>query len=426
MKLRNSLPGVRILTYFVLTGVVTAVLVVVLNLLFVGMLFYRQWKDVQGGTNYVSGKELLAALDRTDAGYEPGEDMRTELTRRKQWAMLLDENGQVVWSYEKPAEVPDTYSRSDIARMTRWYLKEYPVHIYVQDERIMVVGKEKDSMWKYSVEFSLSWIVFLRQVWYWMLFLNFLCILILSVFFTRRWSISRERARMEWISGISHDIRTPLSMVLGYADTLENSENLSEQERQQMAVIRNQSMVLKALVEDLNLTSGLEYSMQPLHVEEVRPTAVVREVAADILGSAGEGKLEIEVCISDQAERLWIAADRKLLIRALRNLFHNSLQHSGQKETMVIILRVWQERKWCCISFSDNGVGYSPEILRQLQGRKKNRAEQKIRGLGIVRKVVLAHGGKIRFENNKEGGSFCEIRLRTCRKKADKAAKNVT
>ena len=57
MKLRNSLPGVRILTYFVLTGVVTAVLVVVLNLLFVGMLFYRQWQDVQGETSYVSSLE---------------------------------------------------------------------------------------------------------------------------------------------------------------------------------------------------------------------------------------------------------------------------------------------------------------------------------------------------------------------------------
>ena len=359
MKFRNKLPGVRILTYFVLAGVATAALVAVLNLLFLGILLYRYWQYIQTEPYYVGGNEVMEALNRTKDGYELGEDMQTELARREQWAMLIDENGQEIWSYRKPEEVPDTYSRSDIARMSRWYLKEYPIHIRVWDDRIMVVGKERDSIWKYNIELSPQCIELVGQIWYWLLLFNFLWILVLAFLFTRRWSASRERARLEWISGISHDIRTPLSMVLGYADTLESSENLSAEERQQMAVIRHQSMVLKELVEDLNLTSGLEYSMQPLHVEPVRPTAVVREVAADILSDAREGTLEIEVCISDQAESLWVAADRKLLVRALRNLFHNSLQHNENQKITVIILRVWKDRRWCCISFSDNGVGYS-------------------------------------------------------------------
>ena len=200
-------------------------------------------------------------------------------------------------------------------------------------------------------------------------------------------------------------------MVIGYSDALCGSGNLTEEERRQMALIRHQSMVMKELVEDLNLTSRLEYSMQALRVEKMRPAAVLREAAAAFLSDAAEGKLEIEAEISEQAEELWIEADRKLLVRALRNLFNNSIQHGEQGEVTVISLHMWKEKRWCCISFSDNGVGYSQEVLNQLQSRKKEKAEPKIRGLGIVRKIVLAHDGKIRFENNREGGCFCTMKF---------------
>lgn len=56
----------------------------------------------------------------------------------------------------------------------------------------------------------------------------------------------REQARIEWIAGISHDIRTPLAVVMGYSDTLEHSEGLPEEIRQQAAVIRHQSVVMKS------------------------------------------------------------------------------------------------------------------------------------------------------------------------------------
>lgn len=350
-------------------------------------------------------------LRLTDDGYELSEDMRKTLTEMNQWAALLDENGNVIWSYRKPEELKESYSRSEIARMSKWYLNDYPVYLRVWDDKIMIVGIPKGTMWKYNIEYPMLWIEDMKKVWFWIVLFDFLLILILAFFFSKRWSKNREQIRIEWIAGISHDIRTPLSMVMGYSDTLQGSGSLTEEERRQVTVIRHQSMVMKELVEDLNLTSRLEYSMQALCVEKVRPAAVLREAAADFLTDAAEGKLEIEVEIVEQAEELWIKADRKLLVRALRNLFHNSIQHGRQQETTVISLHMWKERRWCCISFSDNGVGYSQELLYQLRSRKKERVKQEIRGLSIVRKIVLAHGGKIRFENNKQGGCFCEVRL---------------
>ena len=66
-------------------------------------------------------------------------------------------------------------------------------------------------------------------------------------------------ARANWISGISHDIRTPLSMVLGYSSSLETNNTLNAEQQEKVAAIRQQATKIKYLIEDLNLTAKLEY-----------------------------------------------------------------------------------------------------------------------------------------------------------------------
>lgn len=409
MRIRNRRSGVSTVMYYATAFMWTIMLTLIINfiLMFMLLLRYHQYNP-----EYIDGGMVMEKLTLTQEGYELSETMQQRLTELNQWAMLLDENGEVIWSYRKPKEIKDSYSRSDIANMCRWYLKDYPVYLRVWDDKIMVVARPKNSMWKYNIESPVAWIQDMLKIGVWIAMLDFLGILILMAFLLRRGAKNREQARIEWIAGISHDIRTPLSMVMGYADMLESDDALSEEGRREAAVIRHQSMVMKELIEDLNLTSRLEYSMQPLRVEKLRPTVVVRQVAAAFLSDAKEGELEIEVDLSDCAEGLWIKADQKLLVRALRNLFHNSLQHGRQEKMMLIRLHVWREKRWCCISFADNGTGYSGEVLRGLQGSRKKHAKQKIRGLGIVQKIVLAHGGRIRFRNNAEGGCYCEMRFR--------------
>ena len=409
MRIRNRRSGVSTVMYYATAFMWTIMLTLIINfiLMFMLLLRYHQYNP-----EYIDGGMVMEKLTLTQEGYELSETKQQRLTELNQWAMLLDENGEVIWSYRKPKEIKDSYSRSDIANMCRWYLKDYPVYLRVWDDKIMVVARPKNSMWKYNIESPVAWIQYMLKIGVWIAMLDFLGILILMAFLLRRGAKNREQARIEWIAGISHDIRTPLSMVMGYADMLESDDALSEEGRREAAVIRHQSMVMKELIEDLNLTSRLEYSMQPLRVEKLRPTVVVRQVAAAFLSDAKEGELEIEVDLSDCAEGLWIKADQKLLVRALRNLFHNSLQHGRQEKMMLIRLHVWREKRWCCISFADNGTGYSGEVLRGLQGSRKKHAKQKIRGLGIVQKIVLAHGGRIRFRNNAEGGCYCEMRFR--------------
>lgn len=409
--------------FFMTVGI--ALLVVALNLAF---FLVSMFVFVKRDVNNLGGGEVREALtvveevgSATEGKYVLTDEMAQRLAENKQWAMLLDAEGRELWSYRKPAELANTYSRADIARMTRWYLDGYPVWLRIWDDEIMVVGMEKDTVWKYPVEFSISWMEYLKQVGFYYFLINIAWIVLLAAFFTRRFMRNREQARIEWIAGISHDIRTPLSMVMGYADTLEQNGEISEEARQQAAVILHQSMVMKELIADLNLTSQLEYSMQPLRMQKIRSAQALRSVAAAFLNDDADGNLEIEVEIDAQAEQIMLRADEPLLQRAFRNLILNSVKHGGQSEVVEIRIKMQEERRRFIklfgncdrfvICFEDNGAGYSEEILRRLRDNKKNDANPKIRGLEIVKKIVLAHGGKVRFGNREEGGSFCEMRF---------------
>lgn len=400
-------------TRFVLYGVMTVFGVVALtSILNMILLISASVVYVNTDARYIDGGDIMEALTLTENGYVLSEERVEEFEKEDQWAMLLDEDGRVIWSIRKPEELKEEYSRSEIARMSKWYLEGYPVRMRVWEDRIMIVGMQKDVMWKYTIEFTISWMEFLKRTILVFFFINFTWIVILAFAFTRKFVKRKERARIEWIAGISHDIRTPLSMVMGYADTLEHDEELPEEVRQQAAVIRHQSMVMKDLISDLNLTSQLEYSMQALRKEKVRPAEIVRSVAASFLNDSIPGLLEMDVEIDEKSEQTIVKADRQLLVRVFRNLINNSVKHGGQTNVVKITITLREEKRKCHIRFQDNGVGYSEEVLRRLQGRRKENAAENIRGLEIVRKIILAHGGKIWFGNCEEGGSYCEMVLR--------------
>lgn len=411
MKMRyyNGRKFVRVIFYGMLVTVMIIFLVAILNFVF---LMAGAYTYASMDCNYIYGGRVMEALRYNENGYMLDEKMHQQFEELDQWAMLLDEDGQVVWSVRKPEELGDAYTQSDIARMTRYYLKGYPVQLRVWDDKIMVVGMQKDTIWKYNIEFPISWMDFVKKIWLYYLLVNFAWIVVLAFVFTRRFMKNRERARIEWIAGVSHDIRTPLSVVMGYADTLEHDTSLTEEARQQAATIRHQSTVMKELIADLNLTSRLEYSMQALRKEKVRFAEVIRSTAAEFLNDTLSEELKIDVQIEEEAEHICVMADRQLFVRVFRNLINNSIKHSGQSKPINIQISMWKVKRKCYIRFEDNGVGYSEEILRGLLSRKKNGAGQNIHGLEIVKKIVLAHGGKIRFGNCAKGGSYCLMVLR--------------
>lgn len=95
----------------------------------------------------------------------------------------------------------------------------------------------------------------------------------------------KDAARANWIRGVSHDIRTPLSMILGYADAIAADEGASDDVRADAQVIRAQGLKIKDLVTDLNTASKLDYDMQPLDLERVHLPRLLRSVVAEHVNS---------------------------------------------------------------------------------------------------------------------------------------------
>ena len=393
--LKKSVIGIRIFSYSVFTFVMIAGLTLAVNITFF-ILLALQYHQVM--PRYIKGEEVIEELTPTQDGYRLSDRMGRQLDEKGQWAMLLDETGRVVWSHGRPEEIGDSYTVSDIARMSRWYLEDYPVYMRVWEDSVMVVAIPRNSMWKYNLEFPISWIEYFKRIWYWMLLFDFLWILTLAVVFTRRWSKSREQARIEWIAGISHDTRTPLAVALGYADALESGGHLSGEERQKAAVIRHQCMVMKELIEDLNLTSRLEYSMQPLRMGKVYLVELARQVVCEFLDSGLEEQYRITFSSDQESEMASIMGDEALLKRALYNLIQNSMIHNASG-CDISVSAVWNGNH-TVITVSDNGIGVSAKKLEELKANthRIESTDERLNlrhGLGVllVWQIVEAHHG---------------------------------
>ena len=219
----------------------------------------------------------------------------------------------------------------------------------------------------------------------------------------RRELARRDMARTEWIAGVSHDIRTPLSLIAGYADEMEKEAGLPEETRRRADLIRRQSFVIKKLIEDLNLTSRLTYHMKPLRKERYCPAELLRKTAAGMLNSGEIGEnWELEVEVAPELETLQMTGDTALLMRALKNLLGNSVRHNP--EGCRIRLKAQKTENGFCFCVADNGRGI-PESVRRIALGQEGKTEQKDRaphvmGLLVVAQIARAHSGKLWFSED--------------------------
>ena len=227
--------------------------------------------------------------------------------------------------------------------------------------------------------------------------------------------IKKDNTRAEWIRGISHDIRTPLSIILGYACEIEDNSNLPLSTRKQATAIRQKSEKLRALITDLNLTTKLEYSIYALKKKTINAVELTRQVASEFLNELPE-QYEIEIIEDSPDKPIFLNADDSLLYRMLSNLIGNSIVHNpkGCKITLYVGVDVDS----CYFEISDTGCGISESRISLLNSgmsisstqEENNDADH---GLGnkIVRQIVKAHHGKLHFLKNSPHGLIIKISL---------------
>lgn len=207
-----------------------------------------------------------------------------------------------------------------------------------------------------------------------------------------------ENLREEWIANISHDLKTPLSPIRGYAEILSYSEyntTPGESERYGKIILRNVECV-EALVENLNFTYKLKNGMLPMDLKEGNIVRLLKEVIIGILNNPKYEERDISFsCLED---RIDFKFDNTLLYRGFSNLLYNSVIHNSPD----IMIKVSIEKKDnICIKIEDNGKGLKEEDVKKLFERyyrgTKSSVDVKGSGLGmaIAKQIIEAHGGSI-------------------------------
>ncbi len=464
-------------------------------------------KQAANSGPWTISSQIAAGLSQTENGIVLSPEMTELLKEEQAWAMYIDNDTlSVLWhTQDLPENIPLQYNIAGIASLTRSYIEGFPTFPSEALNGIVVVGFSQEKYWKHL---NPSWDTRLIRNAPWILLsvmgINILILFLIYLITNLKLLNSiqpiadgisalptkkpvcvketgllsdlaakinrtsellqyqeyqlreKESARANWISGVSHDIRTPLSMVMGYAGQLETCPELSEENRNKISVIRHQSIRMKNLINDLNLASKLEYQMQPLHPEPLNLISVIRQTLVDFINLNTDERYSVDCSfpeggnpcsiIGDKAllERALhnlvirqtlvdfinlntderysvdcsfpeggnpcsIIGDKALLERALHNLLINASTHNPQGCHILIHLQCTCEAY--VITVEDDGIGVTNETLEKLRTAphymmSDGSTSEPRHGLGllIVQQIMTAHHGKVTFDHSPLGG----------------------
>ncbi|MFS0766001.1 sensor histidine kinase [Peribacillus phoenicis] len=211
-----------------------------------------------------------------------------------------------------------------------------------------------------------------------------------------------DQMREEWISNVSHDMKTPLASIHGYTELMkDNATELTPQELYEFtSIINRQSVYMKDLLDDLNLTMRLRNQRLPLQFEDVDIVGFIREMTIELLNDSqfGDKQVEFEANVDKATHKV----DKKLLKRAIFNFIYNALVHND--ENVIVKIQIDdigpQSELHTKITIADNGRGIPDKDLEQVferYYRGTNTASTHGTGLGmaIARDIILAHKGKL-------------------------------
>lgn len=223
----------------------------------------------------------------------------------------------------------------------------------------------------------------------------------------------QEPIRKEWITNITHDLKTPLSPIKGYAELLADSSNLTSKTSKEYGeiILRNVNHTEK-LINDLKMTYQLDSGAFVYSPKEMQITRFLKELIIDIVNDPAFSDRNIE--FQNNTDECTALIDTDLFRRAIQNIIINALTHNPT-ETKVLISARMDTQNSVHISICDNGVGISEDELPELFSRyyrgtsTKEKSEGSGLGLAIAKQIIELHGGDITVSSERGKGTKFEI-----------------
>ncbi|WP_433940842.1 sensor histidine kinase [Paenibacillus lautus] len=226
-----------------------------------------------------------------------------------------------------------------------------------------------------------------------------------------------EQAKQEWIAGISHDLKTPLTYIKGYSALLLN-EQYEWSKEEAISFIRemdDKGKHMEELIQDLSLVTQLNRTDGALPLQKANQDIVefTKRVVADISNNpqASSYPLHFQTDLS----AMQVDFDAKYMQRILQNIMMNSILHNP--EFTEIFVRITDAEEFAAIRITDNGIGMTADTVAHLfqqyyRGTTTDTASEGTGlGMAIVYKLIQAHNGTITVESKPSQGTTFTIRL---------------
>lgn len=265
-----------------------------------------------------------------------------------------------------------------------------------------------------------------------------------------------QSTREAWIANLSHDIKTPLTSMMGYGEIIGDTQYpLTDQQRQHYgAVLRDKGQYIQGLIADLNLATRLRHHAQLLRLEKVELVGLMKEILIAYLNDPAHNTLDNTEAVDTTAdntlafthaqEQIWCTLDQHLFKRVIYNLLANAWQHNPGGTRVCVHVEVYEAHEpprglgaleapgalgsletgesghleQVRVTIEDNGVGVGEEELQEIFTRyyrgthTEAVSEGSGLGLAIARDIVEAHGGKIFAARGEAGGLRVTILLK--------------
>ncbi|EJE7235881.1 HAMP domain-containing histidine kinase [Clostridium botulinum] len=200
------------------------------------------------------------------------------------------------------------------------------------------------------------------------------------------------------ISNISHDIRTPLTALMGYVDLLSDNSITKEKREEYVSIIKERGTALKELMEEFFQVAKLECNDVDITIEKFNISEIVRKNVITFMNEINERNITPEINIGD--EEIFALGDKNYMSRIITNLISNSLKYGYEGKVIGIDLK--EDNKWIILSIWDKGKGIDknelPYIFDRLYTGEKSRnrnLQGSGLGLSIVKNMVQHMNGSI-------------------------------
>ena len=216
------------------------------------------------------------------------------------------------------------------------------------------------------------------------------------------------RLKRQLTQNIAHELKTPVSSIQGYLETIVNNENIPHDKVQTfLERCYAQSNRLSRLLRDISVLTRMDEAANMIDMEKVDISMLVANIINEVSLELEEKHITV---INSLKPKIQLRGNYSLLYSIFRNLMDNAIAYAGT-DIRIDIDCFREDENFYYFSFADTGVGVPPEHLNRLferfyrvdKGRSRKLGGTGL-GLAIVKNAVIIHGGTISAKNNQGGG----------------------